>query len=134
MNQAALEMLEFLREHIRTISSLEQAAAGDDYFGLEVLLSDRKNVSADELRCALHLAATAGACDGAHLLLERGADPDRQDDQGKSALRIAKAHGHGEMVRLLRVSKSRAWGWWYMLTDRTRTFLGMFGLFLHRAE
>jgi len=49
----------------------------------------------------LHLAACYGRFDLLELLLERGAQIDAQDDQGRTALHYAAKNGHGDMCRFL---------------------------------
>ena len=47
-------------------------------------------------------AAHWGHADVARLLLEAGADASRQNEDGKTALDLAEAHGHDDLAALLR--------------------------------
>ncbi|KAK7923667.1 ankyrin [Apiospora marii] len=53
-------------------------------------------------KTALRAAAARGNADAVAFLLERGARKDGRDDKGRSALDIAKAGGHVEVVNVLR--------------------------------
>jgi ankyrin repeat protein len=50
---------------------------------------------------ALMWAAGYGKTAAVRLLLDRGADPGRRDDRGKTAREIAGEAGHGEVAALL---------------------------------
>jgi len=49
----------------------------------------------------LHYAAMYGRHEIAELSLERGADPNIQDNNGRTPLHIAAMYGHPEVVKLL---------------------------------
>ena len=55
----------------------------------------------------LHLAAHFGYKSVAKMLLERGADPRKENDDGETPLSLARDYGHREVVVLLRGLRPR---------------------------
>lgn len=60
-----------------------------------------RNAGPDRDWTPLHAAARDGNIGQVETLLNEGADPDIQDEQGKTALHYAAANGHNGTVRVL---------------------------------
>ena len=55
----------------------------------------------------MHLAAMKGRKGVAKMLLERGADPRKENKEGETPLSLARDYGHREVVVLLRGLRPR---------------------------
>jgi ankyrin repeat protein len=114
------EREERIREALDAVHSAAEGAAAwttDDgepllavasYYGLREIVEALLAVGADAGAAAAHTlvtplirAAEGGHLDVARLLLTRGADPNTQDAEGRTALAAAAEHGDPALVKLL---------------------------------
>lgn len=85
------------------LSILYHAAAGGSVAVAALLLASNVDVNTGiGLNTALHAAASKGNVEMVGWLIERGADTEALDYEGKTALVIAEESGHQEVAALLR--------------------------------
>ncbi len=95
--------VEATAENASKVRPLHSAVAGESLAVVQALLAKKPDVEARQERgfTALMAAAARGSEPMVTALLDAGADPSAENDDGKTALDFAREHGHDELEGLL---------------------------------
>ena len=98
---AALEQQGILPEHY--LSQLTESCLAEDFYTAHLIQTTGLSVNATNTNgaTALHNCALAGNAKAIRYLLKRGANPQQQNDQGKTPLEAAREAGQAESCAVL---------------------------------
>jgi ankyrin repeat protein len=78
--------------------------SANDFSQIKKLVKEEKinvNDKGSLISPPLHIAASQGKAEAVRTLLELGADKNAKDDQGQTALELAKKYNHSVIVEIL---------------------------------